>query len=295
MARKHTHRKPLQPLSAPAFDWSSHQWRRDLSRAAFPRCLALTVRHRLSLAPQRCLPFAPCMAYLVLLLELGNPLFQASEVRNGHHVGHDRPQRHQPDRLGFGVLASSSISSVTQVTRRDIRPTARSRDSRRIDSTSARVSGWLARRWAVRSPMRLALAHSAHDSALRDRGGKLALEACSFFSGHVAHWHAMAKEPPRLLLAPLAVVSPGPRLAAAHEWARKVTRKTRGEQVRDETWFKTSALRASFAPICASESGEKHGENREKRAEKCREMSGFRGPRASFRRARGRRRENVTR
>ena len=48
-----THRKPLQPLSAPAFDWSSHQWRRDLRRAASPRRLALTAQHRLSLAPQR--------------------------------------------------------------------------------------------------------------------------------------------------------------------------------------------------------------------------------------------------
>jgi hypothetical protein len=40
---------------------------------------------------------------------------------------------------------------------------------------------------------------------------------------------------------------------------------------------------------------EKHGENREKRAEKCRKMSVFRGPKATFRRARGRRRENVNR
>ena len=68
--------------------------------------------------------------------------------------------------------ASLAIWSVAQAARWDIRPTAWSRLPRRSASISARTSDSLARRWAVRAGTSLALAHSAHDSSSRQRGGR---------------------------------------------------------------------------------------------------------------------------
>jgi hypothetical protein len=86
-------------------------------------------------------------------------------------------------------------------------------------------------------------------------------------------------------------------ISSVAQVTRRETVENRGERVRGGTSLKTIAFEASFAPIreLPEKGADKHGENREKRAEKWRKVAVFRGPRSPFCRGRRRRRENVTR
>ena len=130
------------------------------------------------------------VAYTVLLLEFPDALFQPGEIRDGHHVGQDGPQRRQPDRLGFGALGERGdlLGCPGNTLRHPAdglieRPAANRLDLgpglRLVRPALGRPLGYP----VGARPLRAGF-------ALRDRGGQLAFEARSFLSGHGAHWHA---------------------------------------------------------------------------------------------------------
>ena len=155
------------------------------------------------------------MAYTVLLLEFPDALFQPGEVRDGHHVGQDGPQRRQPARLGFGAHGERSdlLGCPGNTQRHPADGLIEGPAANRLDLGPGfgLVGPALGRPLGYPVGARPLRARFA----LRDRGGKLAFEARSFL---LWTWCSLAREgkgPPRLRLARLAVVSPGPRLAAA--------------------------------------------------------------------------------
>ena len=145
-----------------------------------------------------------------------SPLKQTARAPSGQVTLSDNMDRSAASRTDSDLASSASLAiwSVAQAARRDIRPTAWSRLPRRYASTSARTSESLAQRWAVRSDTPLALAHSAHDlpaaNAAASSLWRLVRSSLDMVLV-IARWQG----PPRLLLAPLAVLSPRPRLAGA--------------------------------------------------------------------------------
>ena len=140
----------------------------------------------------------------------------SSPAKSATAIMSDNMDRSAASRTDSDLASSASLAiwSVAQAARRDIRPTAWSRLPRRYASTSARTSESLAQRWAVRSDTPLALAHSAHDlpaaNAAASSLWRLVRSSLDMVL-IIARWQG----PPRLPLAPLAVLSPGPRLAGA--------------------------------------------------------------------------------
>ena len=140
----------------------------------------------------------------------------SSAAKSATAIMSDSIDRSAASRTDSDLASSASLAiwSVAQAARCDFQPTAWSRLPRRYSSTSARTSGSLAQRWAVRSDTPLALAHSAHDLPAANAAARSLWRLVRSSLDMVlviARW----QRPPRLLLAQLAVRSPGPRLAAA--------------------------------------------------------------------------------
>ncbi len=151
---------------------------------------------------------------------VGDALFQPGEVRDGHHVGQDRPQRRQPDRLGFGGFGE----------RRD-QPGCPGDTMRHL--ADGLIEGLAANRLDLGPGLGLVgpalgrpLGHAVGGCPLstrfarRQRDGELALEARSFFFRHGALDRATARAtaPP---FGPTCGSQPGAQAGRCPEWARK--------------------------------------------------------------------------